>query len=565
MHNTRKNGGMAVHLLSELPGEATGDGRPAFLLQSLDQDGREQGPARRLDPAGTAAAVESLHREDPTCRFVWEDTRTDYAALLAQGVRISRCHDLGLAARALGPWPRGESLLPPRPELITAEAPDTQEALFSAPTRAGTDPATLAAEYRRQLTVLTGPGDRAAGAGTAPSGRALWLLAGLDSAGALAAEEMHAEGIPWDPETHEAMLAEVLGPRVPAGTRPQGLQRLVTRIREALDAPELNPESQPELLRALHRAGIEARSTRKQDLEQIRQPVGTDLLEYRKLSRLHSANGWAWLDTWVRQRRFHPTYDVAAVVSGRWGGHGGGVQQLPREIRTAVRADPGHVLVVADASQLEPRVLAAISGDRELAAAAADSDLYAAIAARAFDGDRKSAKVAMLGAMYGGTTGLSAAMAPRLAGTFPTATAFLERAARSGERGERVRTWLGRTSPAPGPLPDDAGQGPARLSPAARAQGRFTRNFVVQGTASEWAAAWLATLRTRLHRVAPEAHQVLFLHDEIMVHAPSHSVEAVRRAMVASAAEASRLLFGAIPVDFPVDVGQGADYATAKG
>jgi DNA polymerase-1 len=172
----------------------------------------------------------------------------------------------------------------------------------------------------------------------------------------------------------------------------------------------------------------------------------------------------------------------------------------------------------------------------------------------------------MLGAMYGGSTGISAQMAPRLAHAFPTATAFLERAARTGERGGVVATWLGRVSPAPREVPDEeeSSRGSSPTARAARAQGRFTRNFVVQGSAAEWAAAWLATLRTRLHQAVPSARQVLFLHDEIMVHAPTESVPTVERVMADAAAEASRLLFGSIPVQFPVEVGHGPDYATAK-
>jgi DNA polymerase I-like protein with 3'-5' exonuclease and polymerase domains len=55
--------------------------------------------------------------------------------------------------------------------------------------------------------------------------------------------------------------------------------------------------------------------------------------------------------------------------------------QIPRAVRSAVVADPGWVLVTADAAQLEPRVLAALSGDRRLARAASQGDLYAAVAA----------------------------------------------------------------------------------------------------------------------------------------------------------------------------------------
>ena len=56
-------------------------------------------------------------------------------------------------------------------------------------------------------------------------------------------------------------------------------------------------------------------------------------------------------------------------------------------------------------SQLEPRVLAALSDDRRLAEVAAESDLYASLAKDSFDDERGRAKIAMLSAMYGGTTG----------------------------------------------------------------------------------------------------------------------------------------------------------------
>ena len=92
---------------------------------------------------------------------------------------------------------------------------------------------------------------------------------------------------------------------------------------------------------------------------------------------------------------------MGGVVSGRWATRGGGALQIPRLLRSAVVADPGHRLVVADAGQLEPRVLAAMSGDAGLAAAAAGGDLYAALARDAFGGDRQRAKIALLAAMYG--------------------------------------------------------------------------------------------------------------------------------------------------------------------
>jgi DNA polymerase-1 len=176
----------------------------------------------------------------------------------------------------------------------------------------------------------------------------------------------------------------------------------------------------------------------------------------------------------------------------------------------------------------------------------------------------------MLGAMYGGTRGESGRMMPRLAQRYPRAIGLVEQAARAGERGEIVHTLLGRGSPAPtgawaqravelGEPPDEAGSREER-DRHRRAWGRFTRNFVVQGTGAEWTLCWLADLRNRLWRlggtgtVSERPHLAFFLHDEIVVHAPEHLaadvVEEVRRAAVT----AGRLLFGAFPVDFPLDV-----------
>ncbi len=153
----------------------------------------------------------------------------------------------------------------------------------------------------------------------------------------------------------------------------------------------------------------------------------------------------------MRDGRFRPDYVVGGVVTGRWATSGGGALQLPAQIRSAVRAEPGWTLVVADASQLEPRVLAAMSADGAMADAARGADLYQALADAGTVASRKEAKYGMLGAIYGATTGVSAALMPRLTAAYPRAIGLVEEAARAGERGEVVSTWLGRSSPRPGP------------------------------------------------------------------------------------------------------------------
>jgi DNA polymerase-1 len=253
----------------------------------------------------------------------------------------------------------------------------------------------------------------------------------------------------------------------------------------------------------------------------------------------------------VRDGRFRPEYVPGGVVSGRWATRGGGALQIPKVVRRAVVADDGWTFVVADAGQLEPRVLAAMAGDPGLAAAGRAGDLYDALAEEAFGGDRAKAKVAMLGAMYGQTGGAAVPALAALQARFPVAWEFVEKAARTGEGGGLVRSWLGRTCPTAG----------GRMSGAqARARGRFTRNFVVQATAAEWALALLATVRTQLPN---PARLVFFQHDEIVVHTPHELAEKVAAIVQSAGEQATRLLFGESVVRFPLDISVVECYAAA--
>src|SRR5690606_26606276 len=132
-------------------------------------------------------------------------------------------------------------------------------------------------------------------------------------------------------------------------------------------------------------------------------------------------------------------YVVGGVVSGRWATSGGGALQIHKVMRKVVVADEGWTLVVADAAQLEPRVLAAMAGDARLAAAAGEIDLYSALAA-SFGGQRDHAKIAMLSAMYGGTSGDAARLLPIMRQRFPKAYQFVEDAAKAGEERSEEHT-----------------------------------------------------------------------------------------------------------------------------
>ncbi|MCO4276727.1 bifunctional 3'-5' exonuclease/DNA polymerase [Pseudarthrobacter sp. HLT3-5] len=532
--------------------------------------------------AGVVRQLENRPREAPP-RWIWHRTQDWYPALLAAGVEVDRCYDLSLCGSILAysqftahtEYARNadkESLDDPQelPRALQPPPPPAEQGALFDDVRQRTPRHTLAelrAEYAAQQAAL-------ADAPPAENKRKrLQLLLAAESAGAMIAAEMQHTGVPWREDLHEKILADHLGPRPPSGHRPAKLEALNTELRGLLNSPGLNPDSPQELMRALHRNGIEVKSTRQWELMESSHPAIEPLLAYKKLSRLHTANGWAWLDAWVANGRFQPEYVVGGVVSGRWASRGGGALQIPRQIRGAVHADPGHKLIVADASQLEPRVLVALAQDSKMAEAARDKDLYAGIAAQGFGGDRAKAKVALLGAIYGATTGESGRLMPQLARTYPRAVGFVEQAARDGEAGGTVTTRLGRSSPPP---PEGwfrsqqsaTAEEQRRAESIARSRGRFTRNFVVQGSAADWAACWLAELRRRLRALradgSVQAELVFFLHDEVMVHASEAGVQACIRAIEEAAAAAKELLFGPIPVEFPVSVAVVDSYDNAK-
>jgi DNA polymerase-1 len=518
----------------------------------------------------TAVAADDLdqvvrEREADRPRWVWDDTSRRYPPLLAAGVRVERCHDLRLCHTILrrsvysqsselaqadaGPWDGPRVQAPVEVSLfdeVREEVPD--------------DPLE---ELQRQLAAVAGADE---------PGR-LRLLLAAESTGALIAAEMQHDGMPWSVETHDALLTELLGPRSRTG-RPAKLEALADEVRAALGQPSLNPDSQVDLLRGLRSAGCDVESTRTYEIKGLDHAVRDPLLAYKKLSRLLSANGWAWMEAWVHDGRFRPDYVPGGVVTGRWATSGGGALQLPAAVRGAVRADPGWALVVADASQLEPRVLAAMSGDGAMAAAGRAADLYQGVVDAGIVETRSEAKYAMLGAIYGATTGPSAVLMPRLTRAYPRAVALVESAARAGERGEVVSTWLGRTSPRPNAdwqaelaaaSAEGAGADDVRAARRrGRDWGRFTRNFIVQGTAAEWALCWMASLRRRLLAFDGRPHLVFFLHDEVMVHAPADVAAEVADVVRESAVEAGRLLFGDTPVEFALSVAVVDTYDQAK-
>ncbi|HUY52027.1 MAG TPA: bifunctional 3'-5' exonuclease/DNA polymerase [Streptosporangiaceae bacterium] len=582
---------------------AAGPGRTA-LLTELAEDG--SGHAAVVVANDLPAAVadyeragherggdeRSGHGRSDGVRWVWADTSGIYPSLLRAGVRVDRCHDVALTEALL----LAREGRPGGPAAQVARQEATAQATLFGPAEPGF------AEARAMLDALIAAhADQQRRISADANPARFGLLAAAESAGGLAAAEMRARGMPWRADVHDAMLAGLLGPRPPAGLRPARLAALASQISAAFGGRPVNPDSPAQLLKAFATDGVRAESTRSGVLRGIDHPAVPLLLEYKELARLHAAHGWAWLDEWVSAGRFHPEYVVGGVVSGRWATRGGGALQIPRVLRRAVVADPGWVLVVADAAQLEPRVLAALAGDHAFAEAAGTGDLYQALAG-AFGGDRAKAKVALLSAMYGGAGGEASQLLAVLRRRFPRADQYVEAAARAGEEGRVVRSRLGRACPPPSAewrgltaSPDDPGAADQRARRSLRARGRFTRNFVVQASAADWALVLLAGLRRRLAALSisnasarwappqgtPPAPPrpldgpgplrpldgpglVFFQHDEVIVHCPQAAAPAVVAAIGEAAAEAGRLVFGDTPVRFPVTTAVVGCYADAK-
>ncbi|MFD5080352.1 bifunctional 3'-5' exonuclease/DNA polymerase [Streptomyces sp. NPDC058371] len=549
----------------------------------LGPDGLPAGPVSR-----EADFVEAVRSRPDVVRWVWRSTAEVYPRLLATGVRVERCYDiedaegllLGHEGRLGEPRSAAAALarlrggpVPPDPPQRSAE-PGSQSSLF--------EPRPAHVPLRDLLEVYA---DQQRRHDETAHPERMRLLTAAESAGMLVAAEMNAWGLPWSADVHREVLHELLGERYAGGGEPRRLAELADEVSAAFGR-RVRPDLPADVVKAFAQAGIRVKSTRRWEIESLDHPAVKPLIEYKKLYRIWVAHGWSWLQSWVRDGRFRPEYLAGGTVTGRWVTNGGGALQIPKVIRRAVVADPGWRLVVADADQMEPRVLAAISRDPGLMEVAGRaSDLYQSVSDRAFSGDRAQAKLAVLGAVYGQTSGDGLKNLALLRRRFPKAVAYVDDAARAGEEGRLVRTWLGRTCPPvagsaeaaseeagipqddPTDLTDAAGGTdqawvPGYASSNSRARGRFARNFVVQGSAADWALLMLAALRRTCADLAAEL--VFFQHDEVIVHCPAEEADSVVEAIREAADLAGRLTFGETPVRFPFTTAVVECYADAK-
>jgi DNA polymerase-1 len=236
-----------------------------------------------------------------------------------------------------------------------------------------------------------------------------------------------------------------------------------------------------------------------------------------------------------------------------------GLHNLPAELRAAVAAPAGYRLVRADLGQIEPRILAAISGDHAFAHAADADDLYAPVAER-LRVERPIAKVAVLAAMYGQTSGAAGQALRGLEQAYPVAMRYLRDAYDAGRAGRDVRTHGGRRVRM---WPDPTGLDESARRAAVASRGRYARNAVVQGSAAEFFKAWAVTVRSR--GVGLDARIVLCLHDELLLQVPVAAADDAAALLVSCLAETAARWAVATPVRFVADVSVIERWSDAKG
>jgi DNA polymerase-1 len=350
-----------------------------------------------------------------------------------------------------------------------------------------------------------------------------------ESTAELLCAELSADGLPMDLAVAERVLAGFIGPRPRSEAEAAALRaaRDEQVLRHAPPGAGADLRSPAQVRSLLARVGVDVPDTRAWRLREFRDahPLVGALLEWRKVERIATTYGYAWLDEHLgADGRLRGTWTGSDGAAGRMTASAG-LHNMPAALRGAVVAEQGHVFVRADLGQIEPRVLAAVSGDRALAAASSADDLYAPVAEQ-LRLDRPTAKVAVIAAMYGQTTGHGAQALRRLNAAYPVAMAYLDAADRAGRAGRDLRTYGGRLIVlAPSGTGQQAPEG--RSASRAAAYGRYARNAMIQGAAAELFKMWAVTVRARCAPLG--ARIVLCLHDELLVHCPAEHGEAVSR------------------------------------
>jgi DNA polymerase I len=306
-------------------------------------------------------------------------------------------------------------------------------------------------------------------------------------------------------------------------------------------------------------------------------PLPQLILDYRGLAKLKST----YTDKLPqsinpRTGRVHTNYGQAVAVTGRLASNDPNLQNIPirtaegRRIREAFIVPPGSLIVSADYSQIELRIMAHISRDENLLRAfAAEEDVHRATAAEIFGlapkdvgaEQRRYAKVINFGLIYGMSAfglarqlGIERAAAQqymdRYFTRYPGVADYMKRTRESARAAGYVETVFGRKLW----LPEIKSGSPARRQGAERA----AINAPMQGTAADLIKMAMIAVDRWLVGARLESRLIMQVHDELVLEAPEQEVDAVRR-------ELPRLMSSVAELSVPlvVDVGAGPNWDKA--
>ena len=306
-------------------------------------------------------------------------------------------------------------------------------------------------------------------------------------------------------------------------------------------------------------------------------PLPKLLLEHRGLAKLKSTYADK-LPRMVNPKtgRVHTSFAQATAVTGRLASSEPNLQNIPirtaegRRIRAAFIAPRDHLIVSADYSQIELRIMAHLSGDaRLLDAFARGEDVHRATAAEVFGVDpaavtseqRRYAKVINFGLIYGMSAhglaknlGIERAAAQswidRYFARYPGVANYMERIKAEARDQGYVETVFGRRLH----LPDIRAQQVGRRQAAERA----AINAPMQGTAADLIKKAMIAVHAWLAKSGLRARLVIQVHDELVLEVPQDELDTVR-------AELPKLMGGvaALAVPLLVEVGQGANWDDA--
>ena len=327
--------------------------------------------------------------------------------------------------------------------------------------------------------------------------------------------------------------------------------------------PRLNLNSPKQITDAFRTLGIELPDTKVWTLLKIEHPAAKALLEYRELQKKLGT----YLETYPNfispeTGRIHANFLQCRVPTGRLACTNPNIQQIPHEdeFRRCFVAEEGNVLVIADYSQIELRILAEVSDDPAFVEAfQKGEDLHRVTAATMYGvpmdevtrEQRSDAKRINFGLMYGrGARSLSAQLGTdeergrqlidEYFTNYPKVQRFLQRTANRAVRDRTLRTLAGRVRKfGNDPVADDRG-----------AMRREAMNYPIQGASADIAKLALGYVRDELEGL--DARLINCIHDEFVVECArevsGEVSERTREAMIRAGEE----ILSKVPVDVEV-------------